>query len=61
MCGRGHTIACRSPTPKPYISVCYMLYVPKKEVVLAGHLLSGQVTVCHSAPGLHAPEFRIFP
>lgn len=49
MYGRGHTIVCRSPKPKSYISVYSVLVVPKKEVILAGHL-SGQLIVCSRTP-----------
>lgn len=52
---------CRSLTPKPCISEFWVLYVPKKGVVVAGHLLSGQVTVQQSTPGLHVLECLIFP
>lgn len=40
-CTEEDRTVCRSPTPKPSISVCEVLCVAKKEVVLAGHCTAG--------------------
>lgn len=43
-------------TKAPPLVVLWVLYSPQKEVVWAGHLLSGQVTARNSTPGLLAPN-----